>query len=397
MLWDVFCQVIDNYGDIGVCWRLSCNLADRGEQVRLWVDDASALDWMAPAQEREDQTHGRVQVLTWTPAPPREPTAPLAQGPSGPTWPEPGDVVVEAFGCALPDGFVQRMARQQRPPAWINLEYLSAEPFVERCHGLPSPVLHGPGAGLLKHFFYPGFTEKTGGLLREPGLVRRQTAFHRQQWRDGLGLGPDLSTAARWVSLFCYEPAALPALLTELERSACPARPVRLLVTAGRAERVVKAVLAKSSAKVAVVPSDGSLWHENRLFSNTGLHSSLSISYLPKLSQVDFDHLLWACDINFVRGEDSLVRAIWAGKPLVWQVYAQHDDAHHNKLEAFLNLLDASVELRNWHQAWNGLGATAPPLDGLWHDRTIASARDKLMVREDLATRLVRFIARLKG
>ena len=46
--WDIFCQVIDNFGDIGVCWRLAADLAARGHQVRLWVDDASALHWMAP-------------------------------------------------------------------------------------------------------------------------------------------------------------------------------------------------------------------------------------------------------------------------------------------------------------------------------------------------------------
>ncbi|MEO7887531.1 MAG: elongation factor P maturation arginine rhamnosyltransferase EarP, partial [Polaromonas sp.] len=41
--WDIFCKVIDNFGDIGVCWRLAADLASRGHKVRLWVDDASAL------------------------------------------------------------------------------------------------------------------------------------------------------------------------------------------------------------------------------------------------------------------------------------------------------------------------------------------------------------------
>ena len=59
MLWDIFCKVIDNHGDIGVCWRLATQLAARGHEVRLWVDDAAALDWMAPGG------HDRVQVLAW--------------------------------------------------------------------------------------------------------------------------------------------------------------------------------------------------------------------------------------------------------------------------------------------------------------------------------------------
>jgi uncharacterized repeat protein (TIGR03837 family) len=87
--WDVFCRVIDNHGDLGVCWRLACDLADRGQQLRLWVDDPAALRWMAP------QGHPRVALLHWTEDTP---------------LPEPGDVVVEAFGCDPPEAFVARMA-----------------------------------------------------------------------------------------------------------------------------------------------------------------------------------------------------------------------------------------------------------------------------------------------
>ena len=48
MQWDVFCRVIDNHGDLGVCWRLACHLAALGSAVRLWVDHATDLQWMAP-------------------------------------------------------------------------------------------------------------------------------------------------------------------------------------------------------------------------------------------------------------------------------------------------------------------------------------------------------------
>ncbi|MBY0444112.1 MAG: elongation factor P maturation arginine rhamnosyltransferase EarP, partial [Burkholderiales bacterium] len=37
--WDIFCRVIDNYGDIGVCWRLARQLSfEHGFAVRLMVD-----------------------------------------------------------------------------------------------------------------------------------------------------------------------------------------------------------------------------------------------------------------------------------------------------------------------------------------------------------------------
>lgn len=165
--WDLFCRVIDNYGDIGVCWRLAADLGARGQRVRLWVDDRSALAWMAPSGAEG------VEVRDW-----REPLPDA----------EPGDVVVEAFACDPPASFVAAMARRQPAPVWINLEYLSAEPWVERCHGLPSPQWQGPAAGLRKWFFHPGFTAATGGLLREPGLLAQRAAFDAPAWRHELGL-----------------------------------------------------------------------------------------------------------------------------------------------------------------------------------------------------------------
>ena len=168
--WDLFCRVIDNHGDVGVCWRLAAALAARGERVRLWVDDASALRWMAPA--------GAVGVT-------------LLKWPGDDAAITPADIVIEAFGCELPSTFIAAMSALPRQPVWINLEYLSAEAFVERSHGLMSPQLSGPGAGLLKWFFYPGFTARTGGLIREVGLEHLQESFDRRRWLATLGALPD--------------------------------------------------------------------------------------------------------------------------------------------------------------------------------------------------------------
>jgi len=317
-LWDIFCRVIDNYGDIGVCWRLAIGLAAHGERVRLWVDDASALSWMCPEGDSS------VEVRLWT-----QPlqTDNLVVG----------DILVEAFGCEISSEFIalyaNKMALTGQKAIWINLEYLSAESFTERNHRLPSPVMNGPGAGLIKHFFYPGFTAKTGGLLREPDLATRQARFDRTAWLQQLGVD---FQGERLVSLFCYEPTALNALLDNL---AADAQITRLLVTAGRATAAVTAFIEN---KTRAQPS----WNR---------HSALSFFFLPALTQRDFDHLLWACDLNFVRGEDSLVRALWANKPFVWQIYPQHDDAHHDKLDAFLNVLEAPSSLRTFHHTWNGV------------------------------------------
>ncbi|MFZ4285293.1 elongation factor P maturation arginine rhamnosyltransferase EarP [Variovorax sp. HJSM1_2] len=374
MLWDIFCKVIDNFGDIGVCWRLSADLAARGEQVRLWVDDPSALAWMAP------QGCAGVSVLTW-----RTPmcTEDLKDLPPSQVW-------VEAFGCEIAPEFVAFFATPQgaeaekaTKPAWINLEYLSAESYVERCHALPSPILRGPAAGWTKWFFYPGFTAHTGGLLREPDLLQRQAAFDRQAWLAELWpqCRPDSAPApdnAQLVSLFCYEPPALLELLWQLD---CGALPTHLLVTAGRASHAVHQAL--SSQK----------WLERPLH----MRGQLSISYLPRLTQRDFDHLLWACDLNFVRGEDSLVRALWAGKPFVWHIYPQpEDDAHHAKLEAFLATVQAPESLRQWHRVWNDATPGAP-LPGLVQNQAswapaATKARAEALPLTDLTGQLIHFV-----
>jgi uncharacterized repeat protein (TIGR03837 family) len=342
MLWDIFCKVIDNHGDIGVCWRLASGLAARGESVRLWADDASALAWMAPEGDPG------VQVGGWNAAS---------------SFPAPGDVVVEAFGCELPEGVVAAMAARSQPPRWINLEYLTAEDYARRNHKLPSPVMSGPGKGLVKHFFYPGFTPDTGGLLREPGLLQRQAGFDSAAWLRTLGIE---AGGERLVSLFCYEPAALPALLRQLDEAP---QASRLLVTAGRAAAAVKAQLRQRSP------------------------GRLAITWLPLLTQSGYDQLLWSCDFNFVRGEDSFVRALWAGRPFAWQIYPQDDDAHHRKLAALLDWLQAPPSLRDFHAGWNGIATTLPPLDLPAWQPCVEAARARLLRQDDLVTQLLAFVA----
>ena len=329
MQWDVFCRVVDNFGDIGVCWRLAADLASRGEQVRLWVDDASALVWMAPSG-----AHG-VAVQQWADAD-YEAT--------------PGDVVIEAFGCDLPAAFVARMA--QARPAWINLEYLSAEGYVERSHRLRSPQLSGPGEGLDKRFFYPGFTPATGGLIREPGLMPALRGFDRDVWLQQQGI--DVRPGERLVSLFSYANPAQASLLQALADA-----PTLLLLTPGMAE-----------------PAH--------------LPSGLRAQRLPYLTQAGYDRLLWSCDLNFVRGEDSFVRAQWAGKPFAWQIYPQHDGAHATKLGAFLDRFPAVAGLRALWLGWNGLGPLPSeiPLLGPWETQCQAW-REELLAQADLTTQLM--------
>ncbi|MDD2919069.1 elongation factor P maturation arginine rhamnosyltransferase EarP [Rhodoferax sp.] len=361
--WDIFCRVIDNFGDLGVAWRLACNLTERGQAVRLWADDISALAWMAP------QGAPGVEVRVWT--------APIDM-----TDITPGDVLIETFGCDIDSEFIvayaKKISNSGQSCAWINQEYLSAEAYAARCHGLPSPVMSGPGRGLTKHFYYPGFTADTGGLLREPDLMARQAEFDRQAWLARQGVPWQ---GERLVSLFCYEPAGLGDLLDTLANGA---QPTRILVTHGRANTAVRAeVLSKTTQQPR--------WNSQGL---------LSFFYLPQLSQVDYDHLLWASDVNFVRGEDSLVRALWAGRPFIWQIYPQHDAIHAHKLAAFLDWLQAPDSLRAFHQQWNGLSlSAATPSDAPFAPADwqgcATRAKARLLQQGDLTTQLLGFSAKI--
>ena len=370
--WDIFCRVIDNFGDIGVCWRLSADLAGRGHRVRLWVDDPSALAWMAPGA-REGNWPG-VQVLHWT----------ETMQPAALEGCEPADVWLEGFGCE-PDAahLARRLAAgatgRHAPPVWINLEYLCAEAFATRAHGLPSPIAHGPARGQTRWFFYPGLTPATGGLLREPDLGIRQARFDRSAWLAKHGIP---WAGERLVSLFCYEPAALPAMLQQLEQAACP---TRVLVAAGRGAQAVRSHLGLGPEGTAdAAQADWS-------------RGALTACFLPPLSQTEFDHLLWASDLNYVRGEDSLVRALWAGKPFVWQIYPQHDDAHHAKLHAMLDALGAPASWRDYHLAWNGLtpGHLPEPEPAAWA-QAATMARSALLAQCDLCQRLCEFVQHVR-
>lgn len=373
--WDIFCKVIDNFGDIGVCWRLCCDLAARGCQVRLWLDDPSALRWMAPTG------HPAVRVIEWKIGWQNHFVldAPLA------------DVILEGFGCAPDPQYLalweELGARQPQlpPPVWINLEYLSAEPYVERSHGLASPTPNYAWLSQKKFFYYPGFSAKTGGLIRERTLGERRRNFKAQAF--WAALDPLASHTAHRIStrisLFCYSKAPVQVWLEGLLSQQAPNGELVVYVTPGQASQA--AGPAQASAALYQAQTENRLRWVN----------------LPYLSQTDFDALMWACDLNLVRGEDSLVRAIWAQKPFLWQLYPQHEDYHFNKLEAFLRQTQLPANWAEWMRLWNhpasqyalseGQG-TPPPMWRQWQAHALGLAQT-LEQQADLGTQLIQFVA----
>lgn len=375
---DLFCRVVDNYGDIGVCWRLARQLAaEHGVAVRLWVDDLASFHRICPAVNAgADQQHLQgVTVRRWH--------ARMAAPEEGAA-----DAVIEAFGCDLPSAYLTAMAARPVAPVWINLEYLSAEDWVAGCHGLPSPH---PQLPLTKYFFFPGFDAGTGGLLEEAGLEQRRAAFAADPLRQAAflaGIGVHPGPGERLMSLFCYPAAPLAALLDALCDDAGPSL---MLVPEG----VAGAAIAGWAGR-ALAPRD------------LIRRGSLTLQAVPFLDQAEYDYLLWCCDLNFVRGEDSMVRAQWAQKPFVWHIYPQQENAHHIKLDAFLMRFtdglapDATDACRAiWH-AWNGDGEPNPRWPAFRNALPALHAHmpgwcDRLRAHGDLAGNLMAFMRRVRG
>jgi uncharacterized repeat protein (TIGR03837 family) len=305
--WDIFCRVVDNYGDVGVSWRLARQVArEHGKEVRLWLDDLTVLGKLRPEIDPayDVQRLDGVEVARI-----REPFD--VDGVA--------DVVVETFGCDPPEPYVLAMAERGRKPRWINLEYLSAEEWVEDSHALPSP---NPRLPLVKHFFFPGFTAKTGGLLREESLIRRRDEFQADPgaqaafWKSLVGVAPPPD--ALKLSLFGYSGAPVESLARACAQYPGP---VWLIAPEGIAATQLERWRISEKAR-----------------------GSTGTFLIPFLAQDRYDQLLWACDVNFVRGEDSFVRAQWAGRPFVWHVYPTDDGAHWVKLAAFLARYTADLD-----------------------------------------------------
>jgi uncharacterized repeat protein (TIGR03837 family) len=315
MRWDIFCQIVDNYGDAGVCWRLARALSRLSSssintvssvdcddsRIRLFCDDLNVLNVITHGDAVAHGASLGVEVLPWSAA---ESPAILASV---------GDVVIEAFACHLPKPYVEAMVQKTsqkvsaKQPIWINLEYLTAEAWADDMHLMPSPQNNG----LNKYFYFPGFTPKAGGVLL--GDWDEVTS-------NSLNIPTSLSSAfescrpkSKKVSIFNYKQAPLDAWLGSVNQ-----------VALEHGEMVDVFLCADQNVSTTTQAALSSV------------DSAVKLIQLPFIPQEDYDYLLSVCDINLVRGEDSFVRAQWAGKPFIWDIYPQSDLAHEVKLDAFL-------------------------------------------------------------
>lgn len=329
----LFCKVIDNFGDIGICWRLARQLVHEHQlAVTLWVDDLISFRRLCPTicVDTDKQQVDQVTICHW-----RDQCGTF-------TVSDVTDIVIEFFGCDLPPSYLTAMASCVPHPVWLNLEGLSAEKWVEGCHTLPSPH---PLLPLTKYFFFPGFTNKTGGLLMESDLDQQRQTFQQNpaamsSFLSQLGLTPT-EIAATKVSLFCYPHAPVQELFNTWQHSA---ENMTCLVPEGITVDPVQNFLSGATSAT---------------------RGALTVRTIPFLAQPDYDKLLWACDLNFVRGEDSFVRAQCAARPFIWHIYPQNQHLHHLKLKAFLDCLTAKTDhLVTFSLMWNA--ATDIDFQAIW-------------------------------
>lgn len=366
----LFCTVIDNFGDIGVAWRLAQALSQKfNADVHLWLDDFAALSKIAP-----DYQHSNIDLHTW-----QEGQNIDLNGLPLPT------MVIETFACALPENVVQLIAQQSI--LWLNWEYLSAEDWAQKSHAMRS-LQHN---GASKYFWQMGFLPETGGLLREDDLTLRAHTYQQQHHQDDSALtlflfGYQSPIWQKWFRVWQNLPCQLNIHLAD--------------------KKIIESLKAQH-----FLPENA--------FANSDVYvsGSLKLRRLPFVPQRQFDELLWQADILLIRGEDSFVRAQYTGKPFLWHIYPQNEQAHLAKLAAFWRLplallphyaktdevntfqaafLALSDELNGAQilsdeeclQHWQTLLHLLP----LWQQWTQAW-RDKLLQQSDAISRLADFLA----
>ncbi len=354
--WHIFCRVVDNYGDIGVCWRLAKQLTQHHQhhqhqhqhhqnhqhQVTLWVDDLSSFHHICHQVDAalSIQRIDNINIAKW-PSP--QTTFSADDIP---------DVVIEAFACELPSHYRAAMQQKWRQHSathqafvWINLEYLSAESWVEDCHLAPSPV-----EGMRKTFFFPGFTAKTGGILFDSGITSLASSLNtpatKQRTIEHICRASAVAIPPfrdRQITLFAYADAAFESLINTLIND--HQTPTQLWLLGGtldlRLERCLNEHIPGPQQSI--------------------VRGALTITRLPFLNQEDYDCLLALADFNCVRGEESFVRAQMVGKPMLWHIYPQDENTHHHKLNAFLAQYCAGCDstlsetLKQLHYDWNSI------------------------------------------
>jgi uncharacterized repeat protein (TIGR03837 family) len=360
---DIFCKVVDNYGDAGFCWRLTRRLTEIlanhhftviENKVRLFCDDIPLIQQLAGEETIAKLVKFGLTIYPWD-------HAEVIIDQNGLP-----DVALETFSCELPALYLKKINHC----LLVNVEYLSAEPWIEEMHGLASlPSLTNQHQ---RYFYYPGFNEKTGGLL---GISKQNKSTNLASSTIDTFF-KEVRPETTLISIFNYGSQHFINFLDQLINQSIK---VDLFICYGKAQVAVAEWLGKS-------------------FDQTINLGQMRLIPIPFVNQDEYDDLLGRCDLNWVRGEDSFVRAQWAAKPFIWDIYPQEDGVHLEKLAAFLNIylprenpkLVAKIENMMRNQAINTWW------DDLIHISSYANKWTNLLesrqLDSDLGVRMIEFI-----
>ena len=278
---DIFCQVIDNYGDVGVAYRLAREFKRvyPNKKLRFVINQIEELNLIRKSED--------IEIILYKDISKIENSA---------------DLIIESFGCEIPKEYMDKALKNAE--LIINLEYFSAEKWVDDFH-LQESFL---GGNLKKYFFIPGLSEKSGGILLDNEFLERKKKVeaNKEYYLEKFGIKEKYDLIG---SVFSYE-KNFDSLIEELKKLG---------------KKIILLILSEKTQKNFI-----------KYFDNGNNYDKIKFVKLPFFSYDKYEELLALCDFNLVRGEDSFVRALLLGKPFLWHIYPQDENTHIKKLESFL-------------------------------------------------------------
>ncbi|WP_195339743.1 elongation factor P maturation arginine rhamnosyltransferase EarP [Fusobacterium sp. 1001295B_180824_G3] len=278
---DIFCEVIDNYGDVGVAYRLAREFKRvyPNRKLRFIINQTHEINLIKKSEDVEILTYKDIFKIE-----------------------NPADLIIETFACNIPDEYMDKALKNSK--FIINLEYFSAEDWVDDFH-LQESLL---GGNLKKYFFIPGLSKKSGGILLDNEFLERKKKVekNKQYYLEKFGINKKYDLTG---SVFSYE-KNFDSLIKELKKLD---------------KKILLLILSEKTQKNFI-----------KYFDNNNNYDKIHFVKLPFFTYDKYEELLALCDFNLVRGEDSFVRALLLGKPFLWHIYPQDENIHMKKLKSFL-------------------------------------------------------------
>lgn len=310
----ILCKVIDNFGDIGVVYRLCRSLTDVDSslKINLVISELETFKKMA------GETFKNWNIFDWNDAE----TCTKYFSENLPT------VILQTFQCGLPDWLDEIIYRKEFEDSGklckiLNIEYLTAEKWADDFHCLKGATR---SKNVRKYFFMPGFTKKTGGLILDKNFTSSLSDSHfRKTIIENLAKTVSFSENEFNILVFSY-----PKDFTFFFEA-------------------INDFSNKCSKKIHIFVAQGVGLESFKKTENEYKNKNFLVSYLPYLKQEVWDAFLCSMDFLFIRGEDSFARATLSGVPFLWNIYQQDEEFHLVKLKAFLNLLECQkIDEMSW-------------------------------------------------